>query len=344
MDNNVFNAVQLAACSLMESDLRFIYTIFSNFNSIKSNYITACMPYIGTTINGIENWIKSYNQSSKYQLLIPQFTKHEKTYYDAVRDTIKFWGMSYDAVYSMLYKEYFRSEMYFSSICTPLAKDLELYDIFGADLANGAYCGNTILCGYYLPIFDFGVPNGPVIMQMSQIIGKYIKLFHATDPYPVNKLIEFDSCDFGGFVKSPVGNEFSDKFVLFCILCQINFILFCIDQYIDIEIPAKLRFSYLLYHSLLKTIPSINVKLRTSFSMDNKWDSTLFRNAMAHYKLGVLLREDDLIYDDLMYGLVQKIFSCNYADAKNSVIFELKALANQLGNYLGLSDSEINGA
>ena len=178
---------------------------------------------------------------------------------------------------------------------------------------------------------------------MSEIIGKYIAVFHATKPYPVNKSIKFDTRDFGGFIKSPVGNVFSDKFVLFCILCQINFILICIDKFINVEVPAKLRFSYLLYHSLLKTLPNINKKLKTSFSMDNKWDSTLFRNAMAHYKLGVALQESELIDDDLMYGIVQKTLSCTYTDAKTGIISELKVLANQLGNYLGLSCSEING-
>lgn len=34
----------------------------------------------------------------------------------------------------------------------------------------------------------------------------------------------FDIKDYGGFQKLPVGNDFSDKFALFSILSQINFL------------------------------------------------------------------------------------------------------------------------
>jgi hypothetical protein len=54
----------------------------------------------------------------------------------------------------------------------------------------------------------------------------------------------FMTSDYGGFIKSPVGNKFSDKFVLFSILCQINFVLVCVNDYIIEECTTKLRFMY----------------------------------------------------------------------------------------------------
>lgn len=34
--------------------------------------------------------------------------------------------------------------------CKPIAKELKLYDIFGTDLVDNQYRGNTILCSYYM--------------------------------------------------------------------------------------------------------------------------------------------------------------------------------------------------
>ena len=61
---------------------------------------------------------------------------------------------------------------------------------------------------------------------MSEIGGRYINLFHATTDFQVNNELQFGVQDYGGFIKSPVGNVYSDKFVLMSILCQINFLLY----------------------------------------------------------------------------------------------------------------------
>lgn len=100
---------------------------------------------------------------------------------------------------------------------------MKLYDIFGVDRANGVICGNTILCYYYYtPLFSYGRNNGEYIKAMSAIGGKYIRLFDAMKEYPIDTSIKYDVCDYRGFMKSPVGNIFSDKFVLFSVLCQIG--------------------------------------------------------------------------------------------------------------------------
>ena len=51
----------------------------------------------------------------------------------------------------------------------------------------------------------------------------------AEQVYRINNSIKYDVCDYGGFVKSPVGNQFSDKFVLYCV-----------ERWILEEIPAKM--------------------------------------------------------------------------------------------------------
>lgn len=327
---------QAASLLLMQNDLRFLYTIVFHAQEIQSNYIVSSMPYIGLIVDGVEDWMKAYNNSHTAKFNAPVFTDQEQAFYEKMRSCIKLWDNSYAIVYDELKRLYLLSDDYFSNICEPIAKKLKIYDIFGADLADGCYCGNTILCSYYVPDHNYYQQNGEVIKKLSVIAGKYTALFQATTPYKVSKSITFTFADYGGFVKSPVGNAFSDRFVLFSLLCQTNYIIKCIDEYILDEATTKLRFAYILYYYALHIIPEINQKLSTQFYMDEKWNSAAFRNAMAHYKIGVALKDHELILSDPFYGLAQKYLGCDYSTLKTGVMRELAQLASQLTGYLHL--------
>lgn len=67
-----------------------------------------------------------------------------------------------------------------------------------------------------------------------------------------------------------------------------------------------------------------------------KWRSDAFRNSMAHYKLGVALKDSELILSDPLYGLTQKFLGCDYNTLKNGVMQELSSLASQLKVFLKL--------
>ena len=253
-----------------------------------------------------------------------------------IRDSsVKMWHKNYNEIYESLKYVYKESDTYFASLCKPFAKVLKLYDIFGVDRANGIVCGNTILCFYYNSLYSFE-DNGEYIKSMAEIAGEYTALFGAMEEYLIDDSIKFDTRDYGGFQKSPVGNAFSDKFVLFSILCQINFLVYCVDRWIKEEIPTKLRFTYLLYFSLIEIIPQINRKLNTIFAMDDSWYSREFRNAMAHYKLGVALKEEEIVSDDLLYGLTIKYFDASYMKTKKTILSELQNLSRQIEKYLQL--------
>ena len=330
-----FNPVQQKAVDLMKSDLRFIYTMTNNHQQLSEcNYAVSSMPYIGLIIDGIEDWINRYNNSNKSKLLLPVFSKEEKKYYEELRSSIKIWEPPYDDIYKRIHALYIKSDKHFSSLCTPVAKILRLYDIYGADIVDGEVCGNTILCSYYLPSFSFSKEYGKYMRKMSIIGGQYIQLFGAIEPYQVKTNMQFSTKDYGGFIKSPVGNKFSDKFILFSILCQIKYVLMCVEKYIDEECPTKLRFEYLLYYYLIVILPAINNRLKTSFSMDSKYHLDLFRNAMAHYSLGVALKPEELVESDPFGGLTQKYFKCDYYLIKKNIMDQLNELSLQIRRYL----------
>ena len=64
-----FNKFQLCAIQLMYNDLKFLYTILNNQNIVTESYFVALLPYLGVIIDGVEDWINAYNNSSKYYKL-----------------------------------------------------------------------------------------------------------------------------------------------------------------------------------------------------------------------------------------------------------------------------------
>ncbi len=221
------NRVQMKSIALMKNDLKFIYTIFINSNIVKYSYYVAFMPYMGVIIDGVEDWVKSYNNSNKDKLDISTFNKEEQKYYETMRNSIKMFENGIEETYKLLQEKYKQSEDYFSSVCKPIAKKLHLYDIFGVYKVNGEYCDNTILDSYYVPAYNYRNNNGEFIKHMAKISGKYVVCFNAMDSYLINTNYRFSTDDYGGFIKSPVGNKFSYKFLLFSIYCQINFVIKC---------------------------------------------------------------------------------------------------------------------
>lgn len=53
--------------------------------------------------------------------------------------------------------------------------------------------------------------------------------------------------------------------------------------------------------------------------------------------MGIALKESDLIINDVMFGLTEKIFGEDYYTVKKSIYRELEGLAKQIGEYLELS-------
>lgn len=121
---------------------------------------------------------------------------------------------------------------------------------------------------------------------------------------------------------------------MFSILCTINYLLLFVCQAFADECPSKLRFLYLQYYYLVNLIEDINSKLKTNFKINNQWHSRSFRDCMAHYGLGQVLKDTDIIETDLMGGLTNKIFNVDYIQTKTNIFNELKNLADQLEKYL----------
>lgn len=123
--------------------------------------------------------------------------------------------------------------------------------------------------------------------------------------------------DYHFYKYCPLKTKTDLGFVLFSILCSVNYAIEFIDQYFVEEIPQKFKFAYLQYYYLCDFIKELNATNGTTFYINDSMKDRNFRNCLAHYGLGQYLSESDLIDDDVLKGLTNKAFNMNYSDAKD---------------------------
>ena len=324
-----FNKVQAAAFDLIQSDARFLYTltdIRQKARNINSNYIMMCQPYIGIFADGAEQWCK------KLKLEAPAFNQREKTYYTALRQGHKLFEKSYSEYETLLLEKFQESDNYFYSIRRIREKLLGYYNV-GTDYCNNEFCGNTIICALHTPIMTLGNKTAGVSLRdISVIAGKLAAYFGCTDfpPYRYNDNISVGYKDYHFYKNCPLKLKTDLGFVLFSVLCSINYVSKFIDIYFIEEIPQKFKFAYLQYYYLCDFINELNACQRTNYHIDSSLQDRDFRNCLAHYGLGQFLKENEIIDDDIMKGLTYKAFNTDYHSSKQLLYKYLGDLSEQI--------------
>ena len=280
----MLNKLQIAGFELMQSDARFVYTIidiFENAKNIDSNYMSMCLPYLGVFADGAEQWCK------KVGLDAPRFNDEEKQFYVKLRQAHKIYDLSFVEYEKLLFEKFNRSNEYFYNNRSLLEKVIGYYNV-GADYCNGVVCGNTILCAMYNPFNSFQEEAGPKIKDLSVITGKLVGYIcdMELDPFKyddINNVVTYK--DYHFYKNCPIKLKSDLGFVLFSVLCSINFITVFIETYFVEEIPQKFKFAYLQYYYLCNFIDELNDKNNTHFKIDKKLKKMKLRNRFAHYVL-----------------------------------------------------------
>lgn len=328
------NKVQEAAFELIQSDARFLYTITDirkNAKKIKSNYIMMCQPYIGVFADGAEQWCKKVGFSA------PAFNEKEKVYYTALRQGHKLFEKSYQEYINALMTKFAESDNYFYSIHRLREKILGYYNV-GTDLCNGEFCGNTIVCALHTPIVTLGNQNAGVsIRDISVIAGSLAAFFDCTDfpPYQYadnSNIVVYK--DYHFYKNCPITLKNDMGFVLFSILCNINYVIEFIDKYFVEEIPQKFKFAYLQYYYLCNFIKELNLVENMSFDLDDSLKNRDVRNCLAHYGLGQFMKASDIDENDVLKGITIKAFNMDYHSCKEQLYSYLRALARQIKDVL----------
>lgn len=326
----MLNSVQKAAYELIQADARFLYTltiIQQNAKNISSNYIMMSQPYIGLFADGAEQWCQ------KLGLGAPKFTDTEKSYYTTLRQSHKLYETPYSDYLSALINKFNASDDYFYKNRGPREKILGYYNNIGTDLCNGHFCGNTILCSLYTPIDTLNDKEiGPWIRDISVVLGKLASFFDCQNfpPYNYDDSILVKYKDYHFYKNCPLKTKSELGFLLFSIMCSINYAIEFIDRYFVEEIPQKFKFAYLQYYYLCNFIKELNAANGTTFYINDSMRDRAFRNCLAHYGLGQYLSESDLIDDDVLKGLTNKAFNMTYLVAKDKLYSYLTELTNQI--------------
>ena len=325
----MLNKLQKAGFELIQSDARFVYTIidiFENAKNIDSNYMSMCLPYIGVFADGAEQWCK------KVGLDAPRFNDEEKEFYVKLRQAHKIYDLSFVEYKKLLFEKFNRSNEYFYNNRSLLEKVIGYYNV-GADYCNGVICGNTILCAMYNPFNGFQEEAGPKIRDLSVITGKLVGCIcdMELDPFKyddINNVVTYK--DYHFYKNCPIKLKNNLGFVLFSVLCSINFIIVFIETYFVEEIPQKFKFAYLQYYYLCNFIEELNDKNNTHFKLDKKLKNRDLRNCFAHYGLGQYMKESEIDNNDLLKGLTKKAFSLDYYSCKKELYGILDDLKKQI--------------
>ena len=329
--------VQKAAYELIQSDARFLYTLIDidrNAKNNEGNYIMMCQPYIGLFTDGAEQWCR------KIGLGAPTFNNEEKEYYSNLRLGHKLYEMPYSDYLSVLMKKFKESDSHFYSISRHREMILEYYNV-GTDFCNGEYTGNTILCALYTPVNTLDSNEiGPWLKKISIVAGKLAAFFNCTnyDPYKYDDSICVIPKDYHFYKNCPIGEKTDLGFLLFSILCSINYSVEFVDKYFVEEIPQKFKFAYLQYYYLCDFIKELNAANETNFFLNDLLKDRAFRNCLAHYGLGQYLTENDLHSDDLLKGLTIKAFGKDYYEAKECLYGYLSELTSQIKERIQLME------
>ena len=329
------NNIQKAAYELIQADARFLYTlcvIQQNAKNISSNYMMMSQPYIGVFADGSEQWCRKIRMSA------PKFTEEEKKYYSVLRESHKLFELPCREYLSILKKKLQESDAYFYSIRSPLERIIGYYNV-GTDLYEGEFCGNTILGALYLPVEVLNNNGiGLWIRDISVVAGKLAAFFECTNfkpyRYDVNASVRYK--DYHFYKNCPIGNRTDLGFLLFSVLCSVNYAIKFINGFFLDEIPQKFKFAYLQYFYLCSFIPKINVEHGTQLFINDSLKDRKFRNCLAHYGLGQYLSESDLCLNDPLKGLTQKAFNMDYNVAKEKLYLYLRELVNQVKTIIDL--------
>ena len=327
------NKVQETAYELIQSDARFIYAltdISQNARNINTNYICMSLLYIGLFADGAEQWGK------KVELDAPRFNKQEKDFYKRLRQSHKLFEKSYEDYTTLLFEKLEESENYYYSRRSLLEKIRGYYNV-GTDLCNDKFCGNTILCSMYSPVKMLGNKGiGEWIRDISIVVGKLAGFYGGNElpVYRYNDALIVKYKDYHFYKKSPLKMNDDFGFVLFSILCSINYVIEFIENYFIDEIPQKFKFAYLQYYYLCNFIKQLNTQKNTNFYIDYCLCDRNFRNCLAHYGLGQYLSENEIISDDILKGLTNKAFGKDYSTIKEELYEILRSLANQIGQTI----------
>ena len=264
-------------------------------------------------------------------------------FYEKLRLNTKFYEKSLCDVNSCLKNKYDYMSNYFYNLVVKFLRPFGIHYRYGVTflLKDGKEIpvSNTINSAVMLPNFSLDDNYIQYLVKNFKYAGELLATLLGEDIVKSKNLLTIDKDtkfrdkDYGYFRKSNFSINYNENFILFNLICNINFILYGLNKLILEDIPIKLRATYILYYYLCSINSAINNYFNSTFNIDNRYSDRIVRNALAHYGLYNALG-DDIIEDDLFGGLTNKYFNLNWIELLKELNVILLDYRDQILFYL----------
>lgn len=335
--------------NLIRDDAMSFYSLFKHLESRKDmeTYIVALTPILGLYVDGAVKWLKSNNELKS---IVPKMNSDCKIFYEKLRQNTKFYGDDIIDIDKELRGQFNQANDYFSRSINIFNKVIDIHDNYGVAFLIKNYTkipiANTIDFASLLPNFTFDLEYPKKHCLHLKYLGRLIynvlgkNLMFGKNPKTIDKNIKFIDKYYGFVRRCNFSLDYNENFILFNLICNINFILYGLNQLIIENVPIKLRATYLLYYYLCSINSEINDYFNTSFNIDDRYSDSKVRNALAHYGLYQALG-DDIIEDDLFGGLTNKYFNLNWIELLKELNVILLDYRDQILFYLEKNNIQI---
>ena len=305
-----FSPTEEVVLNLIYTDMKFIYNLIQDIEKQESaNFAISLLPYLALVYKEAYKWCY---KNKKLRKCLPKTPKKVESYYEYYREYNKLLKNDIVTINNNYEYQFNKTKNYFEK-----------------DRSNFSW--NNIN------------ETSKDLYRLTKNIGEFFG--HFINPYKDRitnniKSIKIVDYDFGPRT-SPFKNEYSDKFLIFDLLCKCNFVLYGLNNFTSTLLTSKLRFSYNLYFYICESIDKINNYYNTNFTINNKYKDNELRNSFMHYGIWQIVK-DKVNPLDSFGGMTNIRLGIDWNNLLIFTLSEIKSFSLQLDNYLSKNNLSHN--
>ena len=305
-----FSPTEEVVLNLIYTDMKFIYNLIQDIEKQESaNFAISLLPYLALVYKEAYKWCY---KNKKLRKCLPKTPKKVESYYEYYREYNKLLKNDIVTINNNYEYQFNKTKNYFEK-----------------DRSNFSW--NNIN------------ETSKDLYRLTKNIGEFFG--HFINPYKDRitnniKSIKIVDYDFGPRT-SPFKNEYSDKFLIFDLLCKCNFVLYGLNNFTSTLLTSKLRFSYNLYFYICESIDKINNYYNTNFTINSKYKDDELRSAFMHYGIWKIVKDKVNPFDSFG-GMTNIRLGINWNSLLIFTLSEIKSFSLQLDNYLSKNNLSHN--
>lgn len=343
-----FSPTEEVVLNLIYTDMKFIYNLIQDIEKQESaNFAISLLPYLALVYKEAYKWCY---KNKKLRKCLPKTPKKVESYYEYYREYNKLLKNDIVTINNNYEYQFNKTKNYFEKDRSNFSKKLGIYRTYGVGTYNDSLYKklpiyNTVYFSVLIPNFSWNNINetSKDLYRLTKNIGEFFG--HFINPYKDRitnniKSIKIVDYDFGPRT-SPFKNEYSDKFLIFDLLCKCNFVLYGLNNFTSTLLTSKLRFSYNLYFYICESIDKINNYYNTNFTINNKYKDNELRNSFMHYGIWQIVK-DKVNPLDSFGGMTNIRLGIDWNNLLIFTLSEIKSFSLQLDNYLSKNNLSHN--